>query len=1724
MPSSAHSVCYTGPSIIVPQLPAQPMHAYYYKNAVPTGAGTSGGVASPLLPMPSARTRLVLQDSGNSTPAQTTSTVATAGRFNSPSPHPISAAKYPRSTHVRGNQQQVNGVSTNQPDAMSMSMQSQSTTYHYWPSTVAAAAATAANTNIASSNSTTSPYNHITNNNNYGTIPNPPSSTSHQTTHDFQLKQNGSAKPSSNGLAKLTSTTASGSSGRPLWKERPHVGRYSLIRTIGKGNFAKVKLAQHLTTGMQVAVKVIDKTLLNHSSMQKLFREVRVLKTLNHPNIIKLLEVIESERHLYLVMEYASGGEVFDYLVSHGKMKEAQARVKFRQIVSAVQYCHQKMVVHRDLKAENLLLDADMNIKIADFGFSNYFSTTQKLDTFCGSPPYAAPELFLGRKYEGPEVDVWSLGVILYTLVSGTLPFDGKNLKELRERVLRGTYRVPFYMTHECEMLLKKMLILNPAKRLPLAEVMRDPWLNIGFDTILRPFTEPPVDYCDPERIELMVRMGFQPNEIQEALTQQRFNNITATYILLARYDPQIHGKLSGLSNANNLTSGRGSKSDVRSRQTDSLVNGTISGQVGSHQTSRPTSALPTTNHTLNTTSSSGNTTANSRRTPDDGVLSRNTSFAARTLYDSSAPVALKEPSSVQQSATSVSSAVTTSSSSTDTTTGTRSTQGVTALPNDQPNRPHLARRSSTTSDSKPGARSFRTVTSANPPVSVLPTTSCPSPAPPPSQAPPVDLTPHQFSIPQPSVITVNPVSVTTAHLTLAQHNPSSAPPPVINTTTTTNVHSPGPVLLNHSPVPTVPRSRSSFRNPNPIAPLARGEEEPVASRKSPGDWLTQNIGSTGVTVTNTHSKVIMAGSSVKCNGASHAPSSPSSSSETSDASDSDVYDRELGSGSSDSVHSRSAGRRVTPPIGRSEALNQTTVTSVTVAAAPAASTRCSADSRQNASDMKRSGVSEVSGVPLQPLSRESNFVRMPSVRRKSSGRAPNAVANAPGGPFSRATPPQTTTGIGCEPNTITTGPSAVLAASRSHPNSSANRFIRDADDLPRQEFHKPVNETTNKDAQLPQTKPRSLFRGPPNVADILSESNPFRLVEDTSRTNTASPPAVPPHTTRASFASAPIPASRAFSPSSIAATGALQAGAIRRPIAPPPPLATNTVSHPPSRTSYAYHSLRLPSSTTTTTIAMGKEGPSDMANRLTSRPVGPSVASLWSSGAAMGHADGMATPTPGGGPSDTRDLYAIPFNRNLPERSTIQHVPTGRARERLEGPSTGPRLVRHPGTHSIAYQSVRGRTRSPSFRSESRESTTPRPASPDDLSISSSVSTLGQPGVGAGGLMDRRGLNDSPTTDYPSRGSSVAAAVRQSSTLGSPVQSMSRHFSVRPSNNSSNREGQTNGGLNNFFRTITTRISRSKLFRRSTIMQTNSNFPDPDLQLGRASEVRHRLDPMLAPTLELDKVVVTRGSPSPEGSHKPNSTRLPRSRSGVTPHRPVSQLAPRHTNPSADTVVNDHYSSKRIHTGTNAVENIEDGKSTITRKSSKRSSNPRENHSQSAHPSGVTKNGAQIEVDEDRTSCRTASSKDSDAGALDGRKRQGSGPLTRKTSADSAKINPSRNMHRSMRYVLKPFARWPLDEVMVEVRRSLTNHGVCFEVVGEHKLQCVYGDPSHGLKVSADRDPEQCTEDGGLVHWEMEVGKLPGVGVNGIRFKRINGSMVTFKQIAKKLAADLRF
>lgn len=366
--------------------------------------------------------------------------------------------------------------------------------------------------------------------------------------------------------------------------DQPHIGKYRLLKTIGKGNFAKVKLARHVLTNREVAIKVIDKKTMNQSSLNKLFREVRIMKLLHHPNVVQLFEVIETDRTLHLVMEYANGGEVFDYLVAHGRMKEREARTKFRQILSAVQYMHQKRIVHRDLKAENLLLDSGMNIKIADFGFSNEFTPGTKLDTFCGSPPYAAPELFQGKKYDGPEVDVWSLGVILYTLVSGSLPFDGQNLKELRERVLRGKYRIPFYMSTDCENLLKRFLVLNPMKRGVLTNIMNDKWININYEADnLQPYKEPDLfNALSEDRIEKMIAMGYDREAIVNSVTNRAYDEIYATYMLLGTKEPELDGRESSQSNRGESSS----KASERRRETTTV------GSPNSNRVDRSKSAV----------------------------------------------------------------------------------------------------------------------------------------------------------------------------------------------------------------------------------------------------------------------------------------------------------------------------------------------------------------------------------------------------------------------------------------------------------------------------------------------------------------------------------------------------------------------------------------------------------------------------------------------------------------------------------------------------------------------------------------------------------------------------------------------------------------------------------------------------------------------------------------------------------------------------------------------------------------------------------------------------------------------------------------------------------------------------------------------------------------------------------------------------------------------------
>uniref|UniRef100_A0A8C8FKG8 non-specific serine/threonine protein kinase n=1 Tax=Oncorhynchus tshawytscha TaxID=74940 RepID=A0A8C8FKG8_ONCTS len=255
------------------------------------------------------------------------------------------------------------------------------------------------------------------------------------------------------------------------------------------------------------------------------------------------LYVMENEKMIYLVTEYASGGEIFDHLVAHGRMAEKDARRKFKQIVAAVHFCHCRNIVHRDLKAENLLLDHNLNIKIADFGFSNLFSRGQLLKTWCGSPPYAAPELFEGKEYDGPKVDIWSLGVVLYVLVCGALPFDGSTLQNLRARVLSGKFRIPFFMSTDCEYLIRHMLVLEPSRRLSMEQICKNKWMKQGdpdpeFERLIveceQVKSERETELINEQVLMAMSEMGLDRERTLQSLHTDAYDHYSAIYSLLS--------------------------------------------------------------------------------------------------------------------------------------------------------------------------------------------------------------------------------------------------------------------------------------------------------------------------------------------------------------------------------------------------------------------------------------------------------------------------------------------------------------------------------------------------------------------------------------------------------------------------------------------------------------------------------------------------------------------------------------------------------------------------------------------------------------------------------------------------------------------------------------------------------------------------------------------------------------------------------------------------------------------------------------------------------------------------------------------------------------------------------------------------------------------------------------------------------------------------------------
>uniref|UniRef100_A0A3P8Z3K1 Protein kinase domain-containing protein n=1 Tax=Esox lucius TaxID=8010 RepID=A0A3P8Z3K1_ESOLU len=296
-----------------------------------------------------------------------------------------------------------------------------------------------------------------------------------------------------------------------------YVGPYRLEKTLGKGQTGLVKLGVHCITGQKVAIKIVNREKLSESVLMKVEREIAILKLIEHPHVLKLHDVYENNKYLYLVLEHVSGGELFDYLVKKGRLTPKEARKFFRQIISALDFCHSHSICHRDLKPENLLLDEKNNIRIADFGMASLQVGDSLLETSCGSPHYACPEVIRGEKYDGRRADVWSCGVILFALLVGALPFDHDNLRQLLEKVKSGVFHMPHFIPPDCQALLKGMIEVDPEKRLTLEAIQKHSWY-LGGRNEPCPEQPPPRRVCvkrivsltelDPDVLDSMHSLG----------------------------------------------------------------------------------------------------------------------------------------------------------------------------------------------------------------------------------------------------------------------------------------------------------------------------------------------------------------------------------------------------------------------------------------------------------------------------------------------------------------------------------------------------------------------------------------------------------------------------------------------------------------------------------------------------------------------------------------------------------------------------------------------------------------------------------------------------------------------------------------------------------------------------------------------------------------------------------------------------------------------------------------------------------------------------------------------------------------------------------------------------------------------------------------------------------------------------------------------------------------
>merc|ERR1719265_151413 len=309
---------------------------------------------------------------------------------------------------------------------------------------------------------------------------------------------------------------------------------YILGKTIGEGTFGKVKLGTHILTGEKVAVKILEKErIVDVADVERIAREIHILKLLQHPHVIQLYEIIETPRQLYLIMEYCSGGELFDHIVASGRVREREACRFFHQIIAGVEQIHKMSVVHRDLKPENLLLDDNRNIKIVDFGLSNTFSEGQLLKTACGSPCYAAPEMIAGQRYVPSRCDLWSCGVILFALVCGYLPFEDQNTAALYRKILNADYQAPKFISAGVRDLIAGLLTTDPERRLTVPGVRSHVWYRQVPEAARRHEGDREVQNLEKDVLEQLDRFGFPRDYAVKCLQMNKHNHVTTTYYLL---------------------------------------------------------------------------------------------------------------------------------------------------------------------------------------------------------------------------------------------------------------------------------------------------------------------------------------------------------------------------------------------------------------------------------------------------------------------------------------------------------------------------------------------------------------------------------------------------------------------------------------------------------------------------------------------------------------------------------------------------------------------------------------------------------------------------------------------------------------------------------------------------------------------------------------------------------------------------------------------------------------------------------------------------------------------------------------------------------------------------------------------------------------------------------------------------------------------------------------